>query len=161
MIPIVFLRSVDIFEGLTDEELEQIQKRCCEEVDVESESTLFEEKEQARYLYSLTQGDVALRYRLPGRKTGQESTIVNLPAGSIFGWSSLMEDGHYTLSAYCTGKDCKAIRIDRDKLTTVLESNHTIGYKVMKNLTRLMAQRYKAFQEEITRLTGQNTIDGW
>ena len=161
MIPIVFLRSVDIFEGLTDEELKQIQTQCCEEIDVASEATLFEEKDPAHYLYSLTQGDVALRYKLPGRKAAQESTIVNLPTGSIFGWSSLMDNGHYTLSAYCTGKDCKAVRIDRNKLMRVLEGDHTIGYKVMKNLTRLMAQRYMKFQEEVTRQTGQDAIDGW
>ena len=41
---------VEIFDGLTDEELAEVAKSC-EEIDIDKESTLFEENDPAGYLY--------------------------------------------------------------------------------------------------------------
>ncbi len=160
MIPLVFLRSVEIFEGLKDSELEQV-RACCEEIDLAEEAVVFEENDPARHLYTLVEGQVSLRYRLPARPSGEESRVATIAPGKTFGWSGLHPSKKYTLTAYCTERNCKAIRIDAAKLQELLESDHTIGYQVMRNISRLIGDRFIALQQEVARVSGQNAIDGW
>jgi len=87
MIPTMYLRTVEIFDGLTDEELEEVGK-CCEEFDLGEETTLFEENDAAEFLYSLVDGEVSLRYRMPAKDASKENTISTLDPGGTFGWSS-------------------------------------------------------------------------
>ena len=160
MIPTMYLRTVEIFDGLTDEELEEVGK-CCEEFDLGEETTLFEENDAAEFLYSLVDGEVSLRYRMPAKDASKENTISTLDPGGTFGWSSLVPPQKYNVAAYCTDKNCKAIRIDRDQLLQIFEANHTIGFKVMRNLTKVISRRFLQLRDEIVRQIGQNKIDGW
>ena len=160
MISTVYLRSVEIFDGLTDDELKEISV-CCEEFDLGEEMTLFEEDDEAKFLYSLVDGAVSLRYQLPGKEGKKENTLSTLEPGGTFGWSSLVPPHTYNVAAYCTEKNCKAVRINRQKLIDALEANHTIGYKVMKNLTRVISQRFLHLRDEVMTEFCQNMIDGW
>jgi len=161
MIPTMYLRSVEIFGGLEEDELKEVGK-CCEEVDLGEETTLFEEHDVADCLYSLVDGEVSLRYRMPAKGSDKENTLSTFDPGGTFGWSSMVPtQNKYNVAAYCTDKNCKAIRIDRDALHAVLESNHTIGYKVMRNLTRVIARQFMLLRDEVVRQIGQNKIDGW
>jgi toluene monooxygenase system ferredoxin subunit len=160
MIPTMYLRSVEIFDGLSDDELKEVGK-ACKEVDLGEETTLFEENDSADSLYSLVDGEVSLRYRMPAKGSDKENTISTLDPGGTFGWSSLLPPQKYNVAAYCTDKNCKAIRIDRDALIGVLESNHSIGYKVMKTLTAVISRQFMLLRDEVVRQIGQNKIDGW
>jgi toluene monooxygenase system ferredoxin subunit len=160
MIPTMYLRSVEIFDGLTDDELEEVGK-CCEEVDLGEETSVFEENDTADCLYSLVDGEVSLRYKMPARGSEKENTISTLDPGGTFGWSSMLPETKYNVAAYCTDKNCKALRVDRDKLNAALEANHTIGYKVMRNLTKVISRQFMLLRDEVVRQIGQNKIDGW
>ncbi|MBW2278905.1 MAG: hypothetical protein JRF63_15535, partial [Deltaproteobacteria bacterium] len=91
----------------------------------------------------------------------KENTISTLDPGGTFGWSSMVPQTNYNVAAYCTDKNCKAIRIDRDALNAALEANHTIGYKVMQNLTKVISRQFMLLRDEVVRQIGQNKIDGW
>jgi toluene monooxygenase system ferredoxin subunit len=151
---------VEIFEGLEDAELEKV-KICCEEVKLSEEGVIFAENDPARYLYTLLEGQVSLRYRLPSKDSGEENRVATITPGNTFGWSGLHPSKKYTLTAYCTGRNCTAIRIDAATLQGLLDHDHTIGYKVMKNISRLIGDRFIALQQEVARVHGQDAIDGW
>ena len=160
MVPVLLLRSVEVFQGLTDEELNAIRP-LCEEVSIEKEKALFEEHDPADHLYTLIQGNISLRYSLPSRPTGEENRVATITEGMTFGWSGLHPKKKYTLTAYCTEENCKALRIDSKRLGELLDENHTIGYKVMRNLAKLIGDRFIALQDKIAKVYGQDAIDGW
>lgn len=160
MVSPVYLRAVEIFDGLTDEELEKVAV-ACEEVDIEKESTLFEESAEAGYLYSLVEGNLSLRYDLPGKDGKKQKTVAQLTPGGTCGWASMVPPFKYNVAAYCTEESCKAVRLDRDKLMAVLDADHTIGYKVMKNLARVIGSRFMHLRDKVTAEFCQNLIDGW
>lgn len=160
MIPIVLLRSVEIFQGLSDDELGKV-RRVCDEVTLDKEGVVFKENERADFLYTLVDGSVSLRYKLPSRKSGEESSVATIPPGSTFGWSGLHPSQKYTLTAYCTEENCTAIKIRAADLQVLLEEDNSIGYKVMKNVSKLIGDRFHALQEQVTKVLGQDQIDGW
>lgn len=160
MIPIVFLRSVELFQDLTDEELAQIQP-FCEEVSFAKETNVFKEGDRANFLFTLVEGAVSLRYRLPSRDSGEESRVAAISQGQTFGWSGIHQSGKYTLTAYCAEESCTALRIEAAKLQKVLDSNHTIGYKVMRRMAEVIGDRFIALQNQVAKVLGQDAIDGW
>jgi hypothetical protein len=106
-------------------------------------------------------GKVSIRYKLPYLKTMTEHSMATIEPGGTFGWSSLSAPARYRFSAYCLGENCKSLRCSREKLVSVLERNHTIGYKVMKNLALVVSARFVSLQNEIARRDGQDFMDGW
>ncbi len=153
------LKQEQIFKGLTDDELLQVQC-CCKEILLEGDTLIFKENDPADYLYTLIDGKVSIRYKLPCLRTVTEHTIASIEPGGTFGWSSLSPSACYRFSAYCE-ESTHALRCNRESLVAVLESNHTIGYKVMKNLALVVGTRFVALQNEIARRDGQDFIDGW
>jgi toluene monooxygenase system ferredoxin subunit len=160
MVSLEYLRNAEIFDGLTDEELARIQL-CCDEITLSKDTPIFMENDPADFFYTLTEGTVSVRYKLPFKNSTAEQAIASITSGSAFGWSSLQPSRSYTLSAYCVDDNCKAVRIDQKDLYEIFESNHSIGYKVMKNLARLIGKRFAALQDEFAKLDGQDAIDGW
>jgi CRP/FNR family transcriptional regulator, cyclic AMP receptor protein len=160
MIPPLFLKTIELFNGLTDEELNEVSI-CCEEVKLEKETNVFLENERAEYLFALIEGSVSLRYKLPSDRESKDNRVASMIPGNAFGWSSLREDATYTLSAYCTNANCVALKVHNKKLNAIMDANHTIGYKVMRNLSKLIGQRFTSLQEEVVRRDGQNEMDGW
>ncbi len=160
MVSLEYLKNAEIFSSLTDDELTQVQP-CCEEITLRKGAPIFGENDPADFFYTLTEGRVSVRYKLPFKNSTDEHTIASISSGNAFGWSSLQPSRGYTLSAYCVDDVCKAVRIKQKDLFEVLESNHSIGYKVMKNLARLVGKRFAALQEEFAKMDGQDAIDGW
>ncbi len=160
MVSLEHLKNAEIFEGLSDDELKQVQA-CCEEVTLGKNTPIFMENDPADFFYTLTEGTVSVRYKLPYKNSTKEQAVASIPTGSAFGWSSLQPYRSYTLSAYCVEDSCKAVRINQKDMHALLEKNHSIGYKVMKNLNRLIGKRFAALQQEFARLDGQDAIDGW
>ena len=160
MVSIEYLKNAEIFDSLTDEELAKILP-CCEEITLGKNTPIFMEKDPAEFFYTLTEGTVSVRYKLPFKNSNDEQTIASISSGSAFGWSSLQPSRSYTLSAYCVDDICKAVRINQKDLFEIFENNHSIGYKVMKNLARLVGKRFAALQDEFAKLDGQDALDGW
>ena len=154
------MRSVSAFHGLTDEELQQVMC-CCEEIDLEGDTFIFKEKDPADHLYTLRQGKVAIRYKLPHRTLGNEHPIATITSGGTFGWSCLDSGARYRFSAYCVEDNSRALRCERSRLLEVLDRHHTIGYKIMKNLAVVAGARFVALQNEIARRQGHDFMNGW
>jgi len=87
MIIVYFLKKVDICKGLDDDQLKQIAAGC-QEKEYQNGSQLFAEGENADRVWIVMEGQVDLRFDLPGRITTEENTICSITAGNTLGWSS-------------------------------------------------------------------------
>lgn len=140
------LKKAEVFKGLNDEQLASVNA-CCEIKDYKREDKLFSEGDDAAYLWLVAEGEVDIRFELPGRDSSFANNISTASACAAFGWSGLVPPHKYRLSAYCATAACKVVRAKRDSLLKLFEKNAAIGYRVMTNLTSVVGKRFNQLQE--------------
>jgi NADP-reducing hydrogenase subunit HndB len=144
-----FLQSVGIFKGLDANQLAAV-RNCCQEEQHKVGSRLFGEGEPAASLYIVKNGQVDLRFDLPGRPTSEKNTISSILETKAFGWSSLVAPYKYSLSAYCSTQSCEVVKIDRQNLLELFEEDHRLGYLVLSNMARVIGKRFKKLEKLAT-----------
>jgi len=160
MIDIEFLDQVQIFQGLNHEQLAEIIN-CCEETDFEAGSKLFNQGDDAVYLWIVVEGRVDLRYEVDGGSSSQANTISSIAAAGAFGWSSFTSPNKYRLSGYCADLPCRLIKVDRQGLRQLFEKDPDMGFAVISNVAAVVGTRFHEFQEEAARQRGQDILGGW
>ncbi len=124
------LERMDIFKDLTPEQLGAIEPGC-EERSFRAGERLFAEGEEARHLWIITEGEVELRFDLPGRSTSPENTILTVGRNQALGWSSFVHPYEYKLSAYSAGGICAVLRIEKAFLLDLFLRDPAMGYRVV------------------------------
>ncbi|MBT8368893.1 MAG: cyclic nucleotide-binding domain-containing protein [Deltaproteobacteria bacterium] len=146
MTSLEFLQSVEVFKGLIDRRLADIEKHC-REMQFRQNEKLFGEGDDAAYLWIVKDGRIDLRFDLPDRSTSTKNTISSLSESMTFGWSSLVAPHKYKMSAYCATKSCKVIQIKGEELVKLFKQDSKTGYIVMSNLVEIIGQRFRQLQE--------------
>lgn len=103
---------------------------------------VFQSGEPAQHLYILDKGRIRLRFS----DGGQVAYALSEP-GEIFGWSSMVNQAAYTLSAQ-TVSEVSVIQLESKKLEEILAGDPTSGMLFYRNLAEFIGQRlfnsYKA-----------------
>ena len=136
-----------MFQGVTEEELEPFLP-LCDLVSVGRGSSTFKEGGAARFLYVVGQGRVALQMNLErpdGSVTGP-TTVASVGTGDAFAWSAIVEPHRLTLSANAV-EDCALVAIEAAALREILSRRRRVGYLVMMNVTKLLAERLSQTRE--------------
>src|SRR5271157_5691743 len=136
MIKVERLRNVDIFQGLSDEEL-KVAARFCQEEAVPQGVTLCEEGARADKLFILEEGSVSMRL------TSGSHYGIRTP-GKILGWSFLVPPNRYTATAVTDGP-CKLLVIKSPDFYDLIHKDAKVGLMLMDNLSKIVASRLKAF----------------
>ncbi len=161
MLNVDFLRGVEVFQDLGYAQLKAVAEFCQEEV-VGSGECIFSEGEEPRSLYAVMAGKITLHWGLgPGRSNPDGRGVIILEKGASFGWSSLVPDRKYSLSARCDGGECRVLRGDRYGLLDLFEKDPEIGYRVMFRLLEVVSTRFLTLQEEVARRRGRDLINRW
>ncbi len=151
-----FLRSVEVFKGLPDEQLNRLADNC-REIEYRQNDKLFGEGEDATCLWIVKVGRVDVRFDLPDRPTSTKNTISSISESKTFGWSSLVAPHKYRLSAYCATNSCTVIQIEKEALLNIFQQDSSTGYLVMSNLVEIIGQRFRRFQESASKPSYANT----
>ena len=115
------------------------EKRHYEEKDV-----VFEEGLDAEWFYMLLSGKVLLKADVNPAVT---ISLGAVKPGYSFGWSSLMEGMLYTSQAACA-EPCEMLVLNGAEFKGVLDEDHTMGYRVMEGIVRIMENRLKRRTEQ-------------
>lgn len=146
MVDLDFLKKVSLFKGLNENQLSNIQEGC-RETEYKKGERLFEEDEDARFMWIVLDGQVDIRFDLPGRDSSEVSTVYSETATKTFGWSCFVPPFKYILSAYCSSRSCKVARLSKEYLTKLFESDYSMGYLVMSNLVVVIRERFSDLQK--------------
>ncbi|MCP4345715.1 MAG: Crp/Fnr family transcriptional regulator [Desulfobacterales bacterium] len=160
MVNLDFLEKSEIFKGLNDDQLAEVHK-FCKVNEYQRGDRIFAEGDDSTHLCIVTDGQVDLRFDLPGRPTSEKNTISSISQGGTFQWSSLVPPHKTRLSSYCASKTCEIIQIDRGDLTKLFEEDTKIGYVVMLNLAGVVGGRFHKLQNEIANRRGYETMFSW
>jgi signal transduction histidine kinase len=145
-----FLGQSDIFEGLCEAELLAIASFCREETFADDASLLIE-GEEANKLYIVQRGKVALEksVQLGRHSTPRNATIHYIVSGMVIGFSALAWPHVYSTSGVCV-EPTRVITVDGPALRSYLANYPEPGYKVMRNLTKLVGGRYRQATSTLT-----------
>ncbi|MBF0203095.1 MAG: cyclic nucleotide-binding domain-containing protein [Desulfamplus sp.] len=160
MVSLNFLEKSEIFKGLDSEQIEEIHQYCNIK-EFRRGDMIFAEGSDATHLCIVLEGQVELRFDLPGHPTSDTNTISSIPEGKAFLWSSLVAPHKSRLSSYCVSRTCKIIMVDRASLLSFFEKDTKAGYIMMSNLASVVASRFYKLQDEIIKHRGYETMFSW
>lgn len=144
-----FLKKVDIFKGLNKDQLNSVKKGGREKQYLYGDR-LFEEGENADRIWLVIDGQVDLRFDLPGRPTSEENTIFSITTFQTLGWSSFVPPYKYALSAYSATKSCKILQINKDHLLECFEKDPRMGLIFMTNVAEITSGHLEQLQKSAT-----------
>ena len=133
------LKRVDLFRGLTQVELAEIdaiaERRTCA-----ADSTLVEEGKKGDTLYIIEKGRVRIDLKLTS--DSDCATVHRLREGQTLGELSLVDSRRRSATATCE-TDCEIVAIPSEKLKELFDRDCSIGFTVILNLARIVAERLR------------------
>jgi NADP-reducing hydrogenase subunit HndB len=143
-----FFKTVDIFKGLTDDQLQQLMAGGHQK-EYQHGNRLFAEGEDSDRIWIVTAGQADLRFDLPGRASTEENTVFTITAGNTLGWSSFVPPFKYKLSAYCATRSCQILQIKKEFLLSLFEGDTRMGYRVISNLAGVASIHFHRLQNSV------------
>lgn len=123
------LRSVELFEGLTDDDLNEVAAICAQR-QFRDGDLLAKQGDVGRELFIVSDGlvEVAVRERTVPR------VVVNLGAGQLIGEMSLVDRGPRSATVKAIHEPTTVQVIQHDEFQALCQRNTRIGYLVMLNI---------------------------
>ena len=125
------LRQVELFEGLSDEELDQVAAICTPR-ELHAGELLIHQGDQGDQLYIVTEGFVEVV--LTDAQEQDKRVVVNLGPGQITGEITLLDQGPRSATVRATAEPTVVQSIHHTDFNTLCEQNNHIGYLVMRNM---------------------------
>ena len=138
--------KAEIFKGLNQDQLNTVKKGGREKEYLYGDR-IFAEGENADRIWLVLDGQVDLRFDLPGRPTSEENTIFSITAAQTLGWSTFVPPFKYALSAYSATKSCKILQINKDYLLECFENDPRMGLVFMTNVAGIASMHFDQLQE--------------
>ncbi|MBU2646958.1 Crp/Fnr family transcriptional regulator [bacterium] len=145
MIPKEELRKIIILEHLTDEMLEKIAP-AIQLLQIKEQEMVFEEGSEARQFYMLKSGKILLEKRISSQVTVSLGAI---KPGFSFGWSAMFGEPYSFLAI--SSEESEIFTIAADSILTFLDNDHSMGFQIMRSLTRMLKNRMNRIEEQFLR----------
>ena len=133
------LKEVDIFNGLTDQQLEKVATRC-REVEFNQGDIILHESEQSKEMYLIAEGEVEITLVEINKESYSllavdgEVLIIRLGAGQIFGEMALVDQGLRSATVRCSTSPTRLFIIQRDDFIALCDEDSRLGFIVMRNI---------------------------
>jgi len=136
-----FLRECNVFQGLSDAQIDKLVAIAKDE-SYPTGTLLYKEGDPSTHLYLVQQGKVFLEMKTDMGPTRPPMQVIIdvVTRREAFGWSAFVEPNLHTLSAL-VAEPTTMIVFDGGKMKALMEEDCGMGYEVMKGLTRLLANR--------------------
>jgi CRP/FNR family cyclic AMP-dependent transcriptional regulator len=145
------LKRCELFIGLEEGDFQKIANLpSWQRNTYDAGDFIFREGDLSKALYILEEGEISLI--VASRKVGTKK-LVQVPVdtvtkGDIFGWSALVAPHSRNMSAICI-KRSTVIAVSGTELNELMNSNHSLGYEVMKSLVCIVARRLRDLQDKL------------
>jgi CRP/FNR family transcriptional regulator, cyclic AMP receptor protein len=123
---------------------------CASNIRFEAGKYLFREEEEANQFYIIREGKVAVEIRTPNRGS---LTLQTVSAGEILGWSWLLPPYQWHFDARAV-EATRAFALDGKCLRAKCESDHDLGYELLKRFAQIMEQRLEATRLQLLDIYG-------
>lgn len=138
------LRNLQIFGGLSNDELELVAELCEQKTYVSGEQ-IFREGEPGNRLFIVAEGEVRISRQIPG--AGEEALAV-LKAGAMFGEMAVFDRSERSTDAISHG-GTRVITISRAEFEMLLDFHRDLAYKVLWSVVRVLSSRLRATNDSL------------
>jgi len=126
------LQKVELFDGLSPDELQAVADLCSEQV-FHAGDTVTRQGEAGNEMYVICEGWVEVIPNPPPGGAGPRA-VVNLGRGQLIGEMTLVDYGPRSASVRAISEPTVLQAIDRDRFTELCEHDFRLGYLVMRNM---------------------------
>ena len=144
------ITHLQLFQGLNSQQLSLLEP-ILEICQFAQDQTIFEQGQQAEYLYILLRGEVVIRYK---PYDGPPLTVAHILPSGVFGWSAAMAREVYT-SCAVTVAASEAFRISSAQLRSLCECNPEAGQLLLDRLASMIAERLQHTHKQIMSILSQ------
>ena len=144
------IKQYPVFAGLEQSQLELIAG-CGHNEHVEGGTLLLREGEPADVFFLIRHGVVALEVHAPARGPLQ---IETLSAGEVVGWSWLFPPYRWQMDGRAV-EACSLVAFDGACLRGKCESDHDLGYELMKRFAASVVDRLQATRFQLLDVYGR------
>ncbi len=127
------MRTVTLFNGLSDEQLQRLVAISEEEI-FNAGETIVRQGDSGDKLYFITEGQVEVRVRSGPNQT--ERSQVYLGRGQLFGEMALLDKGPRSATIRCSRDHTVLRSIHSQAFNALCNTDTAIGYVVMRNIAR-------------------------
>jgi CRP-like cAMP-binding protein len=145
------VKQIPLLQDLSDAQLELLAP-LFEVLTCPANHLIFEQNEQATYLYLLLCGTVALHFK---PYDGTRMVLTHLHAGDAFGWSSVVGGPVYT-SGIFTETEVKVIRIRGSDLRKLCRDHPDLGTVFLDRLADAVSGRWKNSRSQVQTILNRN-----
>jgi len=153
------LKNYKIFTDLNDDELNNFYPYL-KEVKVEKGHQFITEGEEGDCLYLLLDGEVEINQALTlsmnkGESDKREKAILKLPSDihPQFGEMSMFSEGDRRTANIRAETLCTLVRLDKKDLFEICNTQPVVGYKIMRNLGRIISGNLVKANQNVLKLT--------
>jgi len=153
-----FLKAVPILQDLEAEELKSFLG-IARRIRFSRGAVILKEGEPGETMYIIEEGLVEISKTLTLKRAGEDyqdrdKILTKLSADdhAIFGEVALFEQGPRTATVGAMA-DCLLLEISRTDFLRLAEENPQIGYKLSRNIARLLCARLRKADEDTIKLT--------
>ena len=125
---------------------------CAANVRFEAGQFIFREGAAAKQFYIVRHGKIALEIFVPGRGP---VTIQTLGEGEVLGWSWLFPPYQWHFDARAL-ELTRAIALDGECLRGKCETDHDLGYELVKRFANVMMERLQATRLQLLDVYGEH-----
>jgi toluene monooxygenase system ferredoxin subunit len=153
--PALFVDHLSLIEDLSKEQIDLL-KPLFREVQFDVDEVIFSQGEEAKYIYFVVEGEVAIRFK---PDDGPLLTVSMVKKGGVFGWSSAVGSHSYTSSAVCS-KEGTFLRLEGQDLKDLCEKYPDTGILILDRLAGVIAQRLRGTHNQVMALLRNGIHDG-
>jgi len=135
------IAQIGFFTGLGAGQIEQISAIGRIE-EYPQDSRIYTIGETAADFYVLVDGMVRFTIGLGNRQTHAGQI---LKRGEVFGWAALVESAQKRIASALAITPCTVIAMNGDQLLMLMDQDHSLGYRIMKQLNVLITGNLTAF----------------
>ena len=143
MITIEDLKQIVMLGYLTDAMLEKLVP-ITDLLLFDENDIIFRQGEKSSRLYMVKQGKVLLEQKITDKITVSISAI---KPGFAFGWSAMLDEERYTSYAIAAER-CELFSFREEKLKTLFQEDHSLGFIMSQRLLVIMKKRYDIRTEQ-------------
>jgi CRP-like cAMP-binding protein len=139
------LHATSIFSDLDPSEIHRIAG-LCEERAYQAADLIFVEHTEGNELFIILEGEVSIRLELAS--DDESMPLLTLGKGDVFGELSVVDDSPRSATARCIS-DARVLVLRKEDFDRLIETDHDLGFKVMRNVAKLVSRRVRATNQKI------------
>ncbi|HTR80844.1 MAG TPA: cyclic nucleotide-binding domain-containing protein [Bacteroidota bacterium] len=158
-IDINFLKRIPLFTDLADDKLELIRKIISERT-VDAGTVIIKEGSKGRNMFILLDGEVEVSKTLLLKVAGhgmdqRDKSLIRFTGDdyAFFGEMALFDGNAERSASVIATSKCAIAEIAQEDFFKLTESDHEIGYHVLKNLVTIISNRLDKTTKDVLKLT--------